>query len=240
MSDPRVSIILPVYNQAAHIGAVVEDYVAALQRVPITYEILLVVNGPCRDDSLGTCQKLAEKHGVVKVVHSVAGGWGLAVKRGIENSRGELICYTNSARTHAEDLMLCLLYAVAHPDVVIKANRKIRDNVFRRMGSLVYNLECRSLFDLPFWDINGTPKVFPRSLDKLRGLTQDDDLIDLEFNVICREENYRVLEIPILSTRRHGGKSTTGMSSAFKMYKGAYRLKRQRKRGSQDAHKKIP
>jgi hypothetical protein len=121
-------------------------------------------------------------------------------------------------------MTLILLYAVAYPDVVIKANRKIRESFRRRLGSLLYNLECRAFFDLPTWDINGTPKVFPRKFEKLLQLTKDDDLIDAEFNAICRREEYPMLEVPVLSTKRHGGKSTTNYNSAFKMYWGAYKL----------------
>jgi hypothetical protein len=107
---------------------------------------------------------------------------------------------------------------------VIKANRKMRESFRRRLGSLLYNLECRAFFDLPTWDVNGTPKVFPRSFDKLLQLTCDNDLIDAEFNAICRREEYPVLEVPILVTKRHGGKSTTNYLSAVKLYWGAYEL----------------
>ncbi len=117
-----------------------------------------------------------------------------------------------------------LLYGVVNPGVVVKANRKIRENWRRRMGSLLYNLECRALFDLSYWDINGTPKVFPRQFDKLLALTRDDDLIDAEFNVVCRREGYPMLEVPIFASRRHGGTATTNYRSAVKMYWGAYQL----------------
>ena len=60
-----------------------------------------------------------------------------------------------------------------------------------------------------------------RSLNKLMQLSRDDDLIDIEFNVICRREGYRMLEVPIFSNRRHGGRSTTGYFSAAKLYWGA-------------------
>jgi hypothetical protein len=123
-----------------------------------------------------------------------------------------------------------LLYAIAHPEVVIKANRKIRDNWKRRLGGLLYNLECRTLFDLTTWDVNGTPKVFPRAFEALRALTRDDDLIDAEFNLVCRREGYPLLEVPIFSRGRHGGKSTTTSFSAVKMYWGAYKLWRERRK----------
>jgi hypothetical protein len=117
------------------------------------------------------------------------------------------------------------MYGSVHDDCVVKANRKIRENWKRRLGSLLYNLECRSIFDLPYWDINGTPKVFHRNLARLLALKSDDDLVDLEFHAICREENYPVLEVPVFSTSRHSGRSTTNIGSAIRMYTGAFRLR---------------
>jgi glycosyltransferase involved in cell wall biosynthesis len=229
MTYSLVSIILPVHNQADHIPEVLAEYESALVNVPTPHEFLLVVNA-CRDRSLDVSNDLAEHYESVKVIHSEQGGWGLAVLLGLEAAKGDLLCYTNLARTQAKDLSLIILYATVHPNVVVKANRKIRDNWGRRLGSLVYNLECRALFDLSYWDINGTPKVFPRCFDKLLSLTRQDDLIDAEFNAICRREGYPVLEVPIFSHLRHGGTSTTSYLSALKMYWGAYELWRTMRR----------
>jgi glycosyltransferase involved in cell wall biosynthesis len=223
MTTSLISVVLPVYNQADHVGLVVAEYEEALERLPAPHELVLVVNGST-DRSLDVCRELEHARDTVRVVASELGGWGRAVRLGLQAARGDLLCYTNLARTSPEDLTLLLLYATVQPDVVVKANRKIRDSATRRIASLLYNLECRALFDLSYWDVNGTPKVFPRSLDKLMQLSRDDDLIDVEFNVICRREGYRMLEVPIFSNRRHGGSSTTGYFSAAKLYWGAVTL----------------
>jgi len=223
MTASLISIVLPVHNQADHITEVVQQYEDALGRMPTCHELILVPND-CRDRSLETCNALADRYPPVRVKRSEGGGWGLAVRLGLKEAGGDLLCYTNGARTTAQELSLALLYALTFPNVVIKANRKIRENWRRRLGSLIYNLECRALFDLACWDINGTPKVFPRAFDALLRLTRDDDLIDAEFNVICRRENYAVIEVPIISTRRYGGRSTTNLRSAVRLYWGAYRL----------------
>lgn len=223
MSYSLVSIVLPVYNQGDHLVEVLAEYESALARLPIPHEYLLVVNA-CRDDSLETSEGLADRYRAVRVIHSEQGGWGRAVLLGLAEAKGDLLCYTNLARTHARDLTLIILYATVHPGVVVKANRKMRDSWHRRLGSLLYNLECRALFDLSCWDINGTPKVFPRSFDKLLSLTRQDDLIDAEFHALCRREGYPVLEVPIFSHLRHGGVSTTTYLSAIRMYWGAFKL----------------
>lgn len=223
MTEVFASIVLPVHNQAEHIAAIVGRHVEALERTSLRYEIILVPNS-CRDDSEAVCRELAAHCDAVRVVASELGGWGRAVRIGLAAARGDLLCYTNSARTTSEELTLLLLYARCFPNAVVKAYRKVREHWTRRLGSLLYNLECRALFDLSNWDVNGTPKVFPRACEKLLGLTRDDDLIDAEFNWICRREGYPLLEVPIFSHLRHGGTSTTTLRSAARMYVGAYHL----------------
>jgi glycosyltransferase involved in cell wall biosynthesis len=220
------TVILPVYNQADHIQSVLEDYVTATKRLNFACELLPVVNGPRRDKSLEICRTLEQQYPMIRTECIDEGGWGRAVRHGLAKAKGEMLCYTNSARTTSKELVLMLLYASVHENCVVKANRKIRENWRRRLGSLLYNLECRALFDLPYWDINGTPKVFYRRQAALMELTRSDDLIDLEFNAICRRESYEVIEVPIFSTSRHSGRSTTSLASAYRMYAGALQLRK--------------
>jgi hypothetical protein len=151
---------------------------------------------------------------------------GRAVRSGIAEARGELICYTNSARTDAYTLALHIMVASTNPALVVKANRRLRHPFVRRIGSVLYNVECRTLFDLPVWDVNGTPKVFSREVSKELNLQEDEDLIDLEFIVRCKQLGLQILEVPIVSAVRHGGESTTNYYSALRMYWGAYNMKR--------------
>jgi glycosyltransferase involved in cell wall biosynthesis len=216
-----------VHNQADHLRGVVGGYVDALERLQRPYEVLLVTNG-CTDASVEVATALADELPSVETFDLAQSGWGRAVKAGLHAARGDVLCYTNCARTTPEMLTLLMVYEHAYPQVVLKANRRIRDSWRRRLGSLIYNLECRSLFDLPVWDINGTPKLFPRSFEKLLALSRDDDLIDLEFIAVCQRERYPVLEVPLLATQRHGGRSTTNYASAVRMYWGAYRLAKAR------------
>ena len=106
--------------------------------------------------------------------------------------------------------------------MVVKARRHRRRPLRRKLGSLLYNLECRALFALPTWDVNGTPKVFGREVYTAIDLKSDDDFIDLEFNVKCKCLGIPMLEIPIDSRDRHGGRSTTDYRSALRMYRGAF------------------
>jgi glycosyltransferase involved in cell wall biosynthesis len=195
--------------------------------MPRETEIILVVNG-ATDASAEVCAALAAENDRVRWLELPEAGWGRAVRAGLADARGDVLCYTNSARTTPEMLRLMLVYEHAYPNVVLKASRRIRDNWRRRLGSVLYNLEARALFDLAVWDVNGTPKVFPRKFERLMQLQRNDDLIDLEFVVTCQREGYPIIDVPILATVRHGGKSTTNYGAALKLYVGAWRMARER------------
>ncbi len=222
---PDVSVILPVHNDGSYLAGVIESYEPMLERLGRSYELLLVTNA-CTDDSVAIATRLGRENASVLNVNLEQGGWGRAVRAGLAAARGDILCYTNLARTSPQTLGLLLAYNLAYPDVVVKASRRIRDNWRRRLGSVIYNLECRALFDLAVWDVNGTPKVFPRSFARLLELSRDDDLIDAEFVMLCRTEGYPVIDVPVVSTQRHGGRSTTGYASALRMYAGALALRR--------------
>ncbi len=223
--EPRVSVVLPVYNQADHIEEIVKDYLAVLNGLKDPIEMILVVNAS-RDKSLERCRALELSDNRVRVLHEEKAGWGRAVRAGLAAASGEILCYTNSARSSPYTLALHVMLAAANPALVIKANRRLRYPFVRRIGSVLYNFECRSLFDLPVWDVNGTPKLFGRNLLDSLKLKENGDLIDLEFIVRCKQLRVQILEVPIVSSLRHSGDSTTNFASAFKMYWGAFRMLR--------------
>lgn len=222
--DHLASIVLPVCNQADHIESVVDELEDALTNsLRIRREFILVVNGST-DGSAEKCRGIARRYRDVEVIETEQRGWGRAVKLGLAASRGDTVCYANSARTTARDLVIVLQHAMFDDGVVVKATRKIRDSALRRIGSLLFNLECRALFDLANWDVNGTPKAFPRRFVKLFELERTDDLIDLEFVVRCRREHYPILEVPIFSKARRGGQSTTNLGTAARLFVGCFRM----------------
>lgn len=223
---PFASLILPFHNQADHIAKVVNGFLTDFAKLPRRVELVLVPNG-CRDASPEICAELAARHphDVQLVGPLKKGGWGRAVQAGLEVCRGEIVGYTNSARTTPETATLMLAYAMAYPNTALKAQRRIRESALRRAGSVLYNFECRRLFDLATWDIDGTPKFFPRRFHHLMQLSGEADLYDLQWMRACRYAGYPVVEIPIYPNERFGGRSTTSYKSAIRMLVGAYRMR---------------
>ncbi|MCA9815127.1 MAG: glycosyltransferase [Cyanobacteria bacterium HKST-UBA01] len=218
------SVILPVCNQSDHIESVVRRHIEFLQeRTEVPFEIILVVNG-CTDDSLRVCRLLEENLEVVRVVDSERAGWGAAVQEGMKAAGGSHICYASSARAKSEDIVDLINCAASRPDVVVHAIRKGHDNPLRSLSSYFYNLECRVLHGIQVRDVNGNPKIFPRKFERLLELEEEGYLVDVEFNVVCTENDYPVVQRAVRHTKRHGGKSMTGFLVGASLYFQVFNL----------------
>ncbi len=221
--NPRISVILPIYNQSDQLDFLFKQYTTRLPELKVNWELLLIVNGS-KDDSYAKAKKLAAQQTNVIVHNLELGGWGRAVKYGLKQAKGDLVTYTNSARTSIDDLILILTYALASDQTAIKTTRVIRESFIRKIGSILYNYENRILLGTPLWDVNGTPKVLPAKALQNIELYSDGDLIDAELMAKIYRNQTQIVEILIVSTKRISGRSTTGFKSAFKMYAGLFKL----------------
>lgn len=218
------SIVLPVKDQEDQVKNLIEEYIKNLSRLSDPFELILIFNGS-KDMSYGIGKKFAERDKRIKVFVLAQAGWGRAVKFGIHMSNGKYICYTNSARTNIGDLVKMIKIVKANGGVVVKASRIVREGFLRKLGSIIYNVECRLLFKTPIWDVNGTPKIFPRKILNEISLSSNGDLFDAEFMAKCWEKGLPIIEVPIYFNKRRSGKSSTTIISAIKMYIGLFQLK---------------
>ena len=223
---PSISIVLPAYRAADHVRDVIPGMIREVEKISSRLEVIIVVNGP-RDGTDEAAEALRAADSRVRVVRTDQAGWGRAVRTGLRAATGDVLAYTNLARTPPDVLRTAIVLALAARGSVVKANRRVRDNVVRRAGSVLYNLECRMLFELSVFDVNGTPKVFPAELTELRELRRNDDLIDVEFLAICAARDYQLVEFAVPPLARYSGRSTTNLGSAWRMYTRVFALRRE-------------
>jgi hypothetical protein len=221
-----ISIVLPAYRATDHIRDVIPAMIREVETIGEPLEVIIVVNGP-HDGTDEAAEALRAADPRVRVLRAESAGWGRAVRTGLQAANGDMLAYTNLARTPPAVLRTAIVLALAARGSVVKANRRVRDSMVRRAGSILYNLECRMLFEMSVFDVNGTPKVFPAELTELRDLHRNDDLIDVEFLAICTARNYQLVEFAVPPLARHSGRSTTNLGSAWRMYTRAFALRRE-------------
>jgi glycosyltransferase involved in cell wall biosynthesis len=224
MTDIYLSVVLPCRNQADHIGEVLQRYADPLNHTGRPYELIVVPNA-CTDRTPEVVEKIAATDPCIRVVENPRGGWGLSVRTGLLVSRGTHLCYTNSARTEPQQIVALLDFYEKNQPCLAKVRREKRGVLARELGSWLYNLEGRILFGIGARDVNGTPKIFSRQLWEKLDLSSNGDLIDMELMAKVARLKIPVVEMPVRGFIRHGGKSSTKLKSAWKMYIGALGLR---------------
>src|ERR1051326_3874211 len=91
MDPSLISVILPVSNQASQIGSTLRDYISEVVQLTTPFELLPVVHGQQRDDSLEICRSLSDADPRVRTLQVQTEGWGRAVQLGLRDCRGTVI-----------------------------------------------------------------------------------------------------------------------------------------------------
>lgn len=222
-----VSIILPFYKQNDHASSTILDCIKEMRVLDVPFEIIAVYNGIQSLSSEKEKMPLETHLTPVTQISLKKDGWGYAVKTGLREAQGDFICYTNSARTDMKELAKLIRYALLSDEYIVKATRILRDTCTRKWVSRLYNLANRTILATPIWDVNATPKIFPRKiLDRLGSIQSDGDSIDAEILYIAHRKEIPVIEIPSNHLPRRGGSSTTKLvSSGIKMFCDLFKIR---------------
>ena len=92
MTQPQISIIVPVYNSEKYLGACIDSILSQSFR---DIELILVDDGS-RDSSPRICDDYAQKDGRVKVIHKANGGVSAARNDGLDIAKGEYVTFIDS------------------------------------------------------------------------------------------------------------------------------------------------
>ena len=222
-THPVFSIILPFYRQNDHMQSVINDFKESLNTLEESYEIIVVINGESEATTESQERTVGENPRIIEGSLREA-GWGRAILWGFARSRGKYICYTNTARTDAAELVRLMRYALVFNNWVVKSSRIERTRL-RKWVSIFYNLENRIVLGTPVWDVNATPKIIPRDVFERLRLTSANELFDAELLYKAFNNRIPIIEIPILQWERRGGRSITNWLTAVRLFFGVLWLR---------------
>ncbi len=92
MENPKISVIVPVYNAEKYLHRCVDSILAQTFK---DFELLLIDDGS-KDRSGEICDEYAQKDERVKVWHKENGGVSSARNVGLDNARGEWLTFSDS------------------------------------------------------------------------------------------------------------------------------------------------
>lgn len=111
-SERTVSVIVPVYNAVAHLGACVASILSQTHR---DLDVILVDDGST-DGSGALCDRIASEDPRVRVIHQRNGGIGAAQNAGLDAARGTFITFCDNDDLMSPHLITRLLSILLETD----------------------------------------------------------------------------------------------------------------------------
>lgn len=131
MNNSKVSIIIPVYNEADTIGALVEE----IRALHPEFEIIVVDDG-----SNDKTDEVAKSAGASVNRHPYNMGNGSAVKTGIREATGDVLVFMDGDGQHDPKEITLLLNDIPRYDMVVAARPKgAQASIGRAFGNKLFN-----------------------------------------------------------------------------------------------------
>lgn len=206
-SDPRISIVIPVYNEEGILHAAVVDLRERLAPLGWNYEIILAENGS-KDRTVEIGEELAQKYndpanGQVKIISMGEPNYGKAMKQGILLARGEMVICDEIDLCDADFHRRAIeILESGAADLVIgsKLVEGASDDrpMFRHVASMGYSSILRVMLGFRGTDTHGL-KAFRRValLDIVRACLVDKDVFASEFVIRADRGGIKTREIPV-------------------------------------------
>lgn len=198
-SRPLLSVIVPCYNERATVA----ELLRRVKEVPIDKEII-VVDDKSTDGSKDVVAALAQQWPEIRhILQPFNQGKGAALRRGIEEARGEIVLIQDADLEYDPDEYPKLIQPIVdgHADVVFGSRfegypRRVM-LYWHRLGNtfLTFLSNCTTNLDLT--DMETCYKVFRREV--IQSITINSNRFGFEPEITAKvaKRGYRIYEVPI-------------------------------------------
>jgi len=214
---PKLSLVIPAYNEESRIGATLETAWRYLGEQSYQSEIILSDDGSS-DDTRQIGEEFSEAHDDVRVVPIRHGGKAAAIRAGMRRARGEIVLFTDADLATPISYIADFIAAIERgADVVIGSREgaganRVGEPYYRHAMGRAFNRLVQTLVLPGIHDTQCGFKAFTRFATNeivLRSrLYADPQTItgarvtafDVEMLVIARKLGLRIEEIPVVWT----------------------------------------
>ena len=197
LRNPLLSVVMPVFNEAA----TVEDIIPRVLAVPLRIQ-LIVVDDCSTDGTRETLNRMRETHGFTLLLQPRNQGKGAALRRGFAEVRGDLVVIQDADLEYSpeEFPMLIELICEGRADVVYGSRFLGRHRVFlfsHYLGNQLLTLVTNVLYNTMLSDMETCYKVMRTEVLRSMTLRSDGFGIEPELTAKIFKRGYRVYEVPI-------------------------------------------
>jgi dolichyl-phosphate beta-glucosyltransferase len=199
---PRLTLVVPAYNEAARIAGTVRALTRQLQDLPDGGLELLVVD----DGSTDYTATAAEEAGATVLRQGVNRGKGAAVRAGVAAATGRTIAYTDADLSYPPDQLLALVERVEAGAPFVAGSRKhvdtvtlIRGRRLREVSGRAFNLLSRLVVLGRYRDTQCGLKAFSSEAAKrlFAAGRIEGFAFDVELFLLAERFGIPIVEVPV-------------------------------------------
>ena len=207
METPALSIVVPVHNEEANVGPLIEEITRALGDFPGRFEVVFVDDGST-DSTLARLQAAAERDDRIRVAHFRRNlGQTAAMAAGFRLARGRAVATLDGDLQNDPADVPALVALLKDWDVVCGVRAKRRDTWWKRRSSRIANSFRNWATGDDIVDTGCTLKAYRREwLDKLE-LYQG---MHRFLPTLLKMRGARVTQVAVRHRQRHSGKTHYG------------------------------
>ncbi len=213
---PRLSVIVPFYNEEDSIGPMHAAIIAAVEPLNIAFEMVFVDDGS-RDATAARAEEIARRDGRVRFVKFRRNyGQTAAMAAGIEYARGEiLVTMDGDLQNDPSDIEHFLSKMAEGYDIVVGWRHKRQDKLIsRKIPSMIANRLIGKVTGVPITDNGCSLKAFRGSLIRRIPLYSE---MHRFIPAMASIAGPRIAEIKVRHHARQFGKSKYGISRVYKV-----------------------
>jgi len=201
LSDPLLSVVMPVYNEKATVEEMIGRVLAVGRANAIRIE-LVVVDDCSKDGSRDIVTELGKQHGFKVFYQDRNQGKGAAVRRGIQETTGDIIVVQDADLEYSPEEYpdLIDLIVKGKADAVFGSRFIGRHRCFlftHYLANLFLNLVTNVLYNTTMTDMETCFKAVRADLLKSLQLTSNRFGIEPEITAKLFKRGARVYEVPI-------------------------------------------
>lgn len=213
---PKISVVIPLYNEEESIPELRSSLVAALESMAIPFEIIIVDDGS-RDRSFALLRDWAQEDPRLTVIRLRRNfGQTAAFSAGFDHARGEVIVTMDAdLQNDPRDIPL-LLAKIDEGYDIVSGWRKDRQDRFwdRRLPSMIANRLISNVTDVKLHDYGCSLKAYRRDL--LQHVRLYGELHRF-IPALASQVGGSVAEVPVNHHARQYGHSKYGISRAIRV-----------------------
>jgi dolichyl-phosphate beta-glucosyltransferase len=239
---PRLSIVVPAYNEAARLGASLRTILAYLHQRREESELIVVDDGSNDDTAVVAEQSLADSGAVAtRVIRYEANrGKGHAVRVGLLAAGANIALFSDADLSTPITEAPKLIDPIRNGECDLTFGSRALDRSLigvhqpwrREQGGRVFNLIVRLATGLPFWDTQCGFKAF--RLNVCRPLIEAAQIdrfgFDVELIYLAHLAHLRLREVPVRWNHDPASKVEV-MRDSFRMVDEVRRIRREVDRG---------